>query len=403
MLFVAACAARAAVGAHVESLPLFYSPVLVGRTPTAHVLEAALCGSARSKFMDTEHNETCGHAASRFDMLEERDSCGSETSWSGLSTFLDTESNDDNNGEERRPADASQDGKLHEEHKAQIECRTTMTHEEFNAHYRHKRPVLLRGWANEWPALANWAEPAYLRNLLGDERKILVLRSPDGRRFLKRDCRQDMQPFSQVVDELLGPVASTAAPRVQGDIVTHKTAQGGISAERLYARAPLAEGLRAETPLDGLQTLVGGVPSNHEFRDDNCGVWLGSAGCITPLHYDLCHGFLVGVLGVKRITYYSPDDFGGLYAREQQPELSTVDLEAWREGEATEAGRAERAVHPRFAEATAWHCELHPGDILYTPPYHWHHVETAAEQAALSVLVPFDPAPDEPVHACHFR
>ena len=132
-------------------------------------------------------------------------------------------------------------------------------------------------------------------------------------------------------------------------------------------------------------------------------MWLGSAGCVTPLHYDLCHGFLVGVRGVKVVTYFSPDDYGALDARPEQPELSTVDLEAWRQGDATAAGRAERLRHARFAEATAWHAELRPADVLYTPPFWWHHVETTAEAAALSVLVPFDPAPEEPVHPCHFR
>lgn len=124
---------------------------------------------------------------------------------------------------------------------------------------------------------------------------------------------------------------------------------------------------------------------------------------MTPLHYDLCHGFLVGVRGTKLVTYYAPDDFGSLYARKEQPELSTVDLEAWRQGAGTEEGRAERVAHPRFAEATAWHAELRPGDVLYTPPYWWHHVETTAAEPALSVLVPFDPTADEPTHPCHFR
>jgi hypothetical protein len=35
----------------------------------------------------------------------------------------------------------------------------------------------------------------------------------------------------------------------------------------------------------------------------NCGVWIGSASNITPFHYDLCHGFLVQVLGTKTFTF----------------------------------------------------------------------------------------------------
>ena len=170
----------------------------------------------------------------------------------------------------------------------------------------------------------------------------------------------------------------------------------------MYARAPLHGALRAEVALEGLEALVGGAPGAHRFREQNCGAWLGSAGCVTPLHYDLCHGFLVGVRGVKEVTYFAPGDYGALYARPEQPELSTVDLEAWRQGDATAAGRAERVRHPRFAEATAWRATLRPGDVLYTPPFWWHHVRTHDDGPALSVLVPFDPEADEAPHPCHY-
>jgi hypothetical protein len=213
--------------------------------------------------------------------------------------------------------------------------------------------------------------------------EVMVLHAHDGRHFLKRDCTQEKSAFPEVVDMLFAP---HAAPPLR----------------RLYARAPLVSELRADVSLAGLAELVGGEQGAHGFRDASCGVWLGSAGCVTPLHYDLCHGFLIGVLGNKSVTYYGPEDYCSLYARTEQPELSTVNLDAWRFGEATVEGRAERIAHPRFGEATAWHAELRPGDVLYTPPYWWHHVETGAE-SALSVLVPFDPLPEEPVHACHFR
>lgn len=211
-----------------------------------------------------------------------------------------------------------------------------------------------------------------------------MLRASDGKRFLKRDCAHEHTPFDSVVHTLFGD-------------------QDSQPSRRLYARAPLADGLHDGVRLDGLEELVGGAPGAHAFRMSSCGVWLGSAGCVTPLHYDLCHGFLVGVRGTKRVTYFAPDDFALVYPRDEQPELATVDLEAWREGLGTAAGRAEHAAHPAFAEATAWHAELRPGDVLYTPPYWWHHVETTDDAPALSVLVPFDPTADEPMHACHFR
>jgi hypothetical protein len=61
-------------------------------------------------------------------------------------------------------------------------------------------------------------------------------------------------------------------------------------------------------------------------------VWMGSGGNITPFHYDLCHGFLVQILGEKTFTLVAPEDFRCMYQRGGRPELSRVDLEAWRAG-----------------------------------------------------------------------
>jgi len=67
------------------------------------------------------------------------------------------------------------------------------------------------------------------------------------------------------------------------------------------------------------------------------------------------------------------------------------------------AGVAEQKKFSGFAKATCvWSIEVHPGDVIYTPPFFWHHVETLGDEPALSVLLPFDPTSDEQPHACHF-
>ena len=135
-----------------------------------------------------------------------------------------------------------------------------------------------------------------------------------------------------------------------------------------------------------------------ELKEHCCGVWLGPARNVTPFHYDLCHGFLAGVRGRKTFTLVHPDEHRCMHARPGRPELSRVDYEAMSEGDAEEHRR-----HPRFAEATLLSVEVDEGDVLYTPPFWWHHVETAGCGPAVSVLVPFDPLPDEPIHVCHLR
>jgi hypothetical protein len=202
--------------------------------------------------------------------------------------------------------------------------------------------------------------------------------------------------------------------------------QARTASGRMYARSPLRAGLRAEVDLRDLHQLVsetdsdsgtsgptdgvrGGTPRSV-FKDENCGVWLGTAGNVTPLHYDLCHGFLVQVLGTKTVTYFEPDDYRYLYQRKEHPELSQVDLDAWRRQESgaqahsvgASDGPSPHEKWPRFADATPRTVILEPGDCLYTPPFWWHHVATSEVAPALSVLVPFDMSPEEPVHPAHF-
>ena len=298
-----------------------------------------------------------------------------------------------------------------------VDVRADLTHSEFVERYKHKRPVILRGLANDWAALARWGNVEHLSSL--HDKDILVLRSPDGRHFLKRTCEHYWGPFGDVAERLFTP--------------------GGLPpGERLYARARLEDGLREEVALEALELLVGGAPGAHSFNVAKCGVWLGSTGCVTPLHYDLCHGFLVGVLGTKHFTYYPPETFRCLFPRdashgmelgealqrdiEQAAQLSEQ-IDTWRDAkrqralgaaEAGEGGLASAVVGEgglaeptagaetimSAAEAAAWHAEVRPGDVLYTPPYHWHHVETGHESSALSVLVPWDPTAEEPAPAC---
>ena len=346
----------------------------------------------------------------------------------------------------------------------QIERRSCLSHAEFAQRYRHRRPVILAGIANEWPALSKWQDSAHLRTLHTAD--VLVLRSKDGRVFLKRDCEHFDGPFDRVATEerrrspfiafhhFPSPSSLSIAlwlPLSQvSDMLFMPPAQRPRSMppprERLYARAPLNGGLRAEVTLDALEELVGGAAGAHTFNEHKCGVWLGSGGCVTPLHYDMCHGFLAGVRGVKHFTYFAPEDFRRLYPRPEQSETSSAlkmdlgfaahlsrtidasrrqreasaapaaeaeadaecgaDPDAERraeEGPEVAASRARQFAHQRLAEATAWHATVLPGDVLYTPPYWWHHVETSADEAALSVLVPWDPTADEPAPACHVK
>ena len=253
-----------------------------------------------------------------------------------------------------------------------VEC-GDISPEEFASRHRHREPVLLRGFARHWPAIAQWKDVASLAASGAGAEDVRVLSSANNRRFLIADCEQSVRPLSAVIDAVFG-----------------------TEAQRIYARAPLRGGLRDGVDLRVLEELMGGVSP----KESCCSVWIGPPGNITPFHYDLCHGWLIGVRGVKTFTLVHPDEHRCMYSgHNERPELSKIDYEAWRAGD-----EQERSRHPKFAHAVRRTVEVHEGDALYTPPFHWHHVETSASDGpAVSVLVPFDPRPDEPVHVSHLR
>lgn len=114
------------------------------------------------------------------------------------------------------------------------------------------------------------------------------------------------------------------------------------------------------------------------FEPHRAMVWAGSGGCVTPLHYDRCHGFLCQLEGVKTVTLFRPRDTAKLSPRAPQTQrahTSTLSL----------AQAKERAPH--------YEAVMRAGDCLYIPPGWWHHVATHAEQSSLSVTLAADLQP----------
>ena len=95
---------------------------------------------------------------------------------------------------------------------------------------------------------------------------------------------------------------------------------------------------------------------------------LSCAQCVTPLHFDLCHGFLAQICGRKMFLLASSDDSTLLHywMRNKQIDNSTtspLDLMAWLEG-----SLVEREKYHQVDEIGWFIAVLYPGDVLYTPP-----------------------------------
>lgn len=138
------------------------------------------------------------------------------------------------------------------------------------------------------------------------------------------------------------------------------------SKQRLYLRSLVPEEIKDGLDL-GLSRLTN-LADVTSFKEDLMRLWLSSAGCITPLHYDRCHGTLLQLAGKKRFVIFSGEDTRQLYpcdglngpthaskvryiGRYLDTQPNTI-LEQW----------------PKLRDTNPWLVDLQPGDLLYTPP-----------------------------------
>ncbi len=145
---------------------------------------------------------------------------------------------------------------------------------EFNERYRMKAPVLLKGCAKLWPCSLKWNSSENWKESMRDANGS-VLVSLDNTNFLYHElCVQSNESMISTIERIL---------------------TRGSTEDRRYCRLYLSENpsLIDDIVVSELERLAG-IEEKH-FVAKNCGVWISSAGCVTPLHYDLCHGFLCQV------------------------------------------------------------------------------------------------------------
>jgi hypothetical protein len=221
------------------------------------------------------------------------------------------------------------------------------------------RPVVLRGQAKDWPAVAaarasDEAFVAYLKSFRPEDRPVTALvGQPEigGRFFYNEDMTalnftRGTSPLFPFLDRLL---------RDRGH------------------PAPLAIAVQSEP----IPELLPGFERANRLDLVEPGVtpraWIGNAIRVAP-HYDLMENVGVVVAGRRRFTLFPPDQLANLYPGpfELTPAgtpISLVDLAA-----------PDLARFPRYAEAAA-HAEtatLEPGDAIYIPFHWWHAVDSLA-------------------------
>ncbi|MDX2382301.1 MAG: cupin-like domain-containing protein [Acidimicrobiia bacterium] len=120
-----------------------------------------------------------------------------------------------------------------------------------------------------------------------------------------------------------------------------------------------------------IDDLAGALPEVAGRRPDRgaSGIWIGSAGVVTPLHHDAWTGLLFQMTGSKRVLMFPPSERPNLYftsplaARERWSRLPA------------RSDDADPEKYPRFGRAMRYEAQLHADEVLFIPPYWAHEIE----------------------------
>eukprot|EP01126_Amoeba_proteus_P050960 TRINITY_DN6062_c0_g1_i1.p1 TRINITY_DN6062_c0_g1~~TRINITY_DN6062_c0_g1_i1.p1 ORF type:complete len:184 (+),score=45.47 TRINITY_DN6062_c0_g1_i1:726-1277(+) len=163
---------------------------------------------------------------------------------------------------------------------------------------------------------------------------------------------------------------------------------------RIYLRAPFYDSLLPDVVLP--QFFLN-LEEGENFRTDISGLWIGTKGNVTPLHYDLWHGLLVQISGRKSVVLFSPDDSSMMYQNSGlsgNSHVSKLDLCTLHQQES-------RKRFGKIFEATAYYAVLEPGEVLYIPPCWWHDVVSLDN--SLSLTLRWSLGKLEKVHPCAIK
>lgn len=224
-------------------------------------------------------------------------------------------------------------------------------------------PVVLRGLAQDWPAVAaaGAGDEAIVAYLTRDPaprpvRAIAAPPSEGGRFFYNADLsgfnfQAGHGPFSLFLADLLRARDMADAPAM------------AVQSEEI---AELLPRFAAENTL----SLLPGVAPR---------IWIGNRIRVAP-HYDVKENVAVCVAGRRRFTLFPPDQIANLYPGplEQTPAGTPVSM--------VDQHAPDLARYPRYADAwkAAAQATLEPGDAIYIPYCWWHGVESLSP---VSILV----------------
>lgn len=211
---------------------------------------------------------------------------------------------------------------------------------EFKRDYvRPGRPVLIANVAADWPASRRWTFE-FLREYCGNEQ--VKITQKDGVRTEERIGDKEYShemPFREYIDQLLNH---------------------GKTYLRFSSLLEAFPELLKDLDLAYLKSL----------RSSRRGAWLqafiGGQGTYTPFHAAITSGIFINIVGRKRWILIP-----GHYNAVVNPSEYPVEIVHT----AVDARHPDLDAYPGYDCIDRFESIVHPGDLLYFPPWMWHYVE----------------------------
>ena len=301
---------------------------------------------------------------------------------------------------------------------------------------RFREPVILRGAADEWPAVCDASRAWTLSRLVADHGSFVGdVRERSPRGSAANGVPKDAYAYVEEAHEAVRAGKFAAPSRTvkmslrdaAARMVRNGDGEGGVYVQaELSRRLAIEAGLRTNDE-KGEKNEEGdanpGVPMEPWRSMDAAGwretqparLWLSAAGSVSPLHFDSSASTLSQVTGTKRMLLYPPSTLARAHLYPNWHPLrrrSKVRLDAdvasdvakrafprWTgsrfgaddvDGDADAASDATSDATSSPARQTAsppgaWEAVLGPGDVLVFPPRWAHYTESLGPETCASV------------------
>ncbi|MFN9174315.1 MAG: cupin-like domain-containing protein [Synechocystis sp.] len=232
----------------------------------------------------------------------------------------------------------------------EIDRRDNLSGEEFYAdYYAQNKPVIITNMINQWPALSLWT-PNYLKAHYGEtEVEIMANRNSDDKYEINIENHKTKIQFADYVDRVVNQGENNDYYMVANNRNLETTQLGRL-----------------------LEDIV--MPSEYLDQSNSSGnvfFWFGSAGTITPLHYDVTNLMMTQIYGSKKWQIIPPIYTPFLY--NNVGVFSEVDCE-----------KPDYNKYPLFEEGKIIEVVLEPGEIIFVPTGWWHQVKSLDVSVSLS-------------------